>query len=27
MFFGPAPGSMRVGTDMLTRRLTLERVP
>ena len=27
MLFGPAPGSMRVGTDTLTRRLTLERVP
>lgn len=27
MFFGPAPGSMRVGNDTLTRRLTLERVP
>ena len=27
MFFGPAPGSMRAGTDTLTRRLTLERVP
>ena len=27
MFFGPATGSMRVGTDTLTRRLTLERVP
>jgi hypothetical protein len=27
MFFGPAVGSMRVGTDTLTRRLTLERVP
>lgn len=27
MLFGPAPGSMRVGNDTLTRRLTLERVP
>ena len=27
MFFGPAVGSMRVGNDTLTRRLTLERVP
>jgi len=27
MLFGPAPGSMRAGTDTLTRRLTLERVP
>lgn len=27
MFFGPATGSMRVGSDTLTRRLTLERVP
>ena len=27
MFFGPAPGSMRAGTDTLSRRLTLERVP
>ena len=27
MFFGPATGSMRVGNDTLTRRLTLERVP
>jgi len=27
MFFGPATGSMRVGNDALTRRLTLERVP
>jgi hypothetical protein len=25
MFFGPAPGSIRTGTDTLTRRLTLER--
>ena len=27
MFFGPATGSMRVGNDTLTRRLTLERAP
>lgn len=27
MLFGPAPGSLRVGDDTLTRRLTLERVP
>ena len=27
MLYGPAPGSMRAGTDTLTRRLTLERVP
>src|SRR6266851_2890558 len=27
LLFGPAPNSMRVGTDTLTRRLTLERVP
>ena len=27
MFFGPAPGSMKAGNDVLTRRLTLERVP
>lgn len=27
MLFGPAPGSMQVGGDKLTRRLTLERVP
>lgn len=27
LVFGPAPGSIRLGTEMLTRRLTLERVP
>ena len=27
MLFGPAPGSMKVGSEALTRRLTLERVP
>ena len=27
MLFGPAPGSMTVGNEKLTRRLTLERVP
>lgn len=27
MLFGPAPGSMKVGNDTLSRRLTLERVP
>ena len=27
LLFGPAPNSMRAGTDTLTRRLTLERVP
>jgi hypothetical protein len=27
MFYGPAPGSMKVVGDTLTRRLTLERVP
>jgi lipocalin-like protein len=26
LLFGPAPGSMRVGDETLTRRLTLERV-
>jgi hypothetical protein len=26
LIFGPAPNSMRAGTDTLTRRLTLERV-
>jgi len=26
LIFGPAPGSMRAGTETLTRRLTLERV-
>ena len=27
MLFGPAPNSVRAGTEMLTRRLTLERAP
>jgi hypothetical protein len=27
LIFGPAPGSMKSGTETLTRRLTLERVP
>jgi hypothetical protein len=27
LLFGPAPNSMRVGNEQLTRRLTLERVP
>ena len=27
LLFGPAPGSLRAGTEMLTRRLTLDRVP
>jgi len=27
LLFGPAPGSTRAGTETLTRRLTLERVP
>ena len=27
LLFGPAPGSMTVGNDTLSRRLTLERVP
>ncbi|HEY7287672.1 MAG TPA: lipocalin-like domain-containing protein [Vicinamibacterales bacterium] len=27
LFFGPAPNSMTVGGEKLTRRLTLERVP
>ena len=27
LIFGPAPNSMRSGTETLTRRLTLERVP
>jgi len=27
LVFGPAPGSIRVGNETLTRRLTLERVP
>ena len=27
MLFGPAPDSMKVGSEALTRRLTLERVP
>jgi hypothetical protein len=27
LIFGPAPGSIRAGTDALTRRLTLDRVP
>jgi hypothetical protein len=27
LLFGPAPGSVRAGTETLTRRLTLERVP
>ena len=27
LLFGPAPGSIRAGTETLTRRLTLDRVP
>lgn len=27
MLFGPAPGSVKVGNEALSRRLTLERVP
>jgi len=27
LLFGPAPGSIRVGNETLTRRLTLDRVP
>ena len=27
LYFGPAPNSMKVGDEALTRRLTLERVP
>jgi hypothetical protein len=27
LIFGPAPGSIRLGSESLTRRLTLERVP
>ena len=27
LLFGPAPGSLRAGTETLTRRLTLDRVP
>src|SRR5438477_12687524 len=27
LFFGPAPGSLRAGNELLTRRLTLDRVP
>jgi hypothetical protein len=27
LLFGPAPGSGRAGTETVTRRLTLERVP
>ena len=27
LLFGPAPNSMKLGDEMLTRRLTLERVP
>jgi hypothetical protein len=27
LLFGPAPGSIRAGTEALTRRLTLDRVP
>ena len=27
LLFGPAPGSIRVGEERLTRRLTLDRVP
>ena len=27
LIFGPAPNTMRGGTETLTRRLTLERVP
>ena len=27
LIFGPAPGSLRFGSESLTRRLTLERVP
>jgi hypothetical protein len=27
LLFGPAPGSIRTGTEALTRRLTLDRVP
>jgi hypothetical protein len=27
LLFGPAPGSIRAGSETLTRRLTLERVP
>jgi hypothetical protein len=27
LYFGPAPNSMKVGGETLTRRLTLERVP
>ena len=26
LIFGPAPGTIRLGTESLTRRLTLERV-